>query len=136
MTILYADDDKEDQEVFSEIIHAINPQIRLLRADDGLQTIELLSVSDVPDIIFLDVHMPFLNGYQVLAEIRKDDKFRNTQVILYSTIANHTALDEYAFSKTRCLRKANTINEGMASLREILQNESVNISITPSDVVK
>ena len=83
MTILYADDDDEDQEVFTEIIQAIDPQITILRARNGLDTMKILSQSERPDIIVLDFNMPFLNGYQVLEEIRKEEKYNDTKVIVF-----------------------------------------------------
>lgn len=121
MTILYADDDTEDQEVFAEIIQTINPKITILRAGDGLETLERLSNKEAPDIIFLDVNMPYLNGYQALAEIRKNEKFQNTQVIIYSTNAYHESYDEYASLNAQYLRKPNTIREGIETLRAIIQ---------------
>src|SRR5688572_4738401 len=96
MIILYADDDNEDQEVFSEIIQYINPEITILRAEDGLKTFEILSDNTQPDIIFLDVNMPFLDGYQTLGEIRRNERFKNTEVIIYSNNAYQKAYDVYA----------------------------------------
>ena len=130
MTILYADDDNEDQEVFAEIILAIDPNIKILRAADGLKTLDILSGTVVPNIIFLDVNMPFLDGYQALEEIRKDDKFKNTEVIIYSTNVYQKTYDEYASLNARYLRKPNTLSEGIATLRTIIETENTNISRT------
>lgn len=41
MNILHADDDKEHQDVFVGIIAAINPEITVMRAEDGLKTLEI-----------------------------------------------------------------------------------------------
>jgi CheY-like chemotaxis protein len=120
MTILYADDDDEDQEVFAEIIQAIDPKITILRARNGLDTMEILSKSGRPDIIFLDFNMPFLNGNQVLAEIRKAEKYRDTKVIVFSTLYEQ-AHDAGGPLEVHYARKPNTIREGMETLRAIIQ---------------
>jgi CheY-like chemotaxis protein len=121
MTILYADDDDEDQEVFSEIIHAIDPSITILHAKDGLHTIELLSTGDAPSIIFLDFNMPFLNGHQTVLQIRKEAKYKNTKVIIFSTHPYERAFEEFASLNVRYARKPNTIQEGIVTLKAIIQ---------------
>lgn len=130
MTILYADDDHEDQEVFAEIVRSIDPQIKVITAGDGLKALEILAEGGSPDMIFLDVNMPFLNGYEALAEIRKDQKFKNTRVIIYSTNIYQKTYEEYAHLDAPYLRKPNTITEGIQTLRTIIENQSPNISIT------
>lgn len=120
MIILYADDDKEDQDVFVEIIAAIDPEITVMRAEDGLKTLEILASGEVPDIIFLDANMPFLNGYQTLVEIRKSDKYRNTRIIIFSTNAWKPADEDYASLDAEHLRKPNTLFEGIETLRTVI----------------
>ena len=36
----------------------------------------------VPDVIFLDVHLPHISGNDLLYKIRRDDRFHQTKVIL------------------------------------------------------
>ena len=126
MIILYADDDAEDQEVFVEIIAAINPAITVIQARDGINTLEILANGDVPDIIFLDVNMPFLNGFQTLVEIRKNDKFSKTRVIIFSTSAYPPADEDYASLNAEHLRKPNTLSEAIETLRSVIEDGPVN----------
>lgn len=120
MIILYADDDREDQDVFIEIIAAINPEISVIRAQNGLKTLEILASGEVPDIIFLDANMPFLNGYQTLMEIRKSDRFSKTRIIIFSTNAWKPADEDYASLDAEHLRKPNTLIEGIETLRAVI----------------
>lgn len=124
MTILYADDDNEDQEVFAEIVHAIDAEITILRAKNGLHTLEVLSGNEAPHIIFLDLNMPFLNGHQVLAEIRKEAKYNGTKVIVFSTNVYGQAPDESGALNVQYLKKPNTIKEGIEQLRAIIAGEA------------
>ena len=120
MTILYADDDDEDQEVFAEIIHAIDPKVTILRAKDGLHTIELLSHGHTPDIIFLDINMPFLNGHKTLLKIRNEEQFKDTKVVIFSTNLYEQAYDDFAALNVQHVRKPNTIQEGIETLKGII----------------
>ena len=125
MTILYADDDDEDQEVFAEIIREIDPKIRIIRAKDGLQTIELLSIGSAPDIIFLDFNMPFLNGHQTVLKIREEEQFADIKVVMFSTSLFEPAHEGFASLNVLYARKPNTIQEGVQTLKAIIHDETV-----------
>ena len=46
---------------------------------------EEVRASDIPQLIFLDLNMPKLNGKQVLKEIKKNNNLTSIPVIMYST---------------------------------------------------
>ena len=121
MVILYADDDEDDRLTFAEMLQEIDPAITLIQAEDGLHTMDFLDRGELPDIIFLDINMPILNGYETLAEIRKDPRFRTTKVIMFSTTLYHKAYDKYAALNARFVSKPGTIKEGVGILRNIIQ---------------
>ena len=52
-------------------------------ARDGSEVLELLK-NEIPDMILLDIMMPNIDGYTTLAEIRKNDAYRNIKVIFLS----------------------------------------------------
>ena len=52
-------------------------------ARDGSEVLEILK-TEIPDIILLDIMMPNIDGYTTLAEIRKNDAYRNIKVIFLS----------------------------------------------------
>lgn len=122
MVILYADDDEDDREIFADILRKVDPEITLIQAADGFQTISMLEKSDLPDIIFLDINMPVLNGYETLAEIRKDARFSQTKVIMFSTAVYQKSFDKYSQLNARFLSKPNTIGDGVETLREVIKN--------------
>ena len=56
----------------------------VMLAEDGFDA--LAKVSDAqPDLIFCDILMPRLDGYQTCALIKKNARFRNTPVIMLSS---------------------------------------------------
>ena len=90
MVILYVDDDAEDIEIFVEAVKETDSTIECIMAKNGKQAMEILRGDLVPDFIFLDINMPVIPGKAILAEIRKEEKFRNIPVVMYSTnIASH-----------------------------------------------
>ncbi len=88
MTILTVDDDVEDQELFTEAIGVIDPLIRCIKANDGIQGYELLFNNEKDlsiDYIFLDINMPKMNGIELLSLIKKNDRLKSTPVYVLST---------------------------------------------------
>ncbi len=56
----------------------------VVTAEDGFEALSKI-VDDRPDIIFLDIMMPRLDGYQTCAVIKNNTEFRSTPVIMLSS---------------------------------------------------
>lgn len=86
MNIILVDDDPDDRILFSEAFEELDSGNILNLFDNGMKALEYLKQADkVPDIIFLDLNMGIMGGLQTLIEIRKDDRYRNLSVAIYST---------------------------------------------------
>lgn len=57
---------------------------KVVLAEDGFDALAKINDSR-PDLIFCDILMPRLDGYQTCALIKKSAKFRNTPVIMLSS---------------------------------------------------
>jgi len=53
-------------------------------ASDGFSALAEV-VDNKPDIIFMDIMMPRLDGYQACALIKNNDNFKNTPIIMLSS---------------------------------------------------
>jgi CheY-like chemotaxis protein len=95
MIILYVDDDEEDIEIFCEAVKAVDPSIKCLVAQHGKKAMDILHADLLPDYIFLDINMPVINGKSILTEIRRDIKFKDVPVVMYSTTMDGGEIEEY-----------------------------------------
>lgn len=66
--VLVAEDDDEIADILASYL--ARSGFRTLRARDGRQTLDL-HLSARPDLVLLDVQMPLVNGWMVLAELRR-----------------------------------------------------------------
>lgn len=49
---------------------------------------------DLPDVVFLDINMPLMNGTTCLAEIKSNKKMAHLPVIMFTTSTNPTEVAE------------------------------------------
>ena len=85
MNILIADDDFEDVETLLDVVNNIDPSIKANHVTNGVELLQYLSKSIIlPDFIFLDIYMPKMNGCECLMELRKNARFKEIPVIIYT----------------------------------------------------
>lgn len=56
----------------------------VITAENGFEALPII-VSQNPDILFIDIMMPRLDGYQTCSLIKNNTKFKNTPIILLSS---------------------------------------------------
>lgn len=83
---LLTDDDQDDRELFSEALASIDPGIICQGAEHGRDALRILDNPGMkPDIIFLDINMPVMNGWELLHTLKKDNLRNDIPVIIYTT---------------------------------------------------
>lgn len=87
---LLADDDRDDAELFNEALSTVDPSIKFHHVEDGQEVFKFLLNSKIekPDVIFLDLNMPAMSGWQCLAKLKNDTELKIIPVIMYSTSSN------------------------------------------------
>lgn len=79
-TILIVDDNNINIMLANAILTNLLPNSTLINAENGKEAVEK-HIEHRPDIIFMDVQMPILNGYEAAEEIRKTDTGKKIPII-------------------------------------------------------
>ena len=80
--ILIVDDDPLIRLLLEEILTDFNAKgIQISSADNGLTALELIKREE-PDIIFLDVMLPQMNGFEVCNIIKNDLSLKHLYIIM------------------------------------------------------
>lgn len=96
--ILLVDDDDDDRFFFKGAIDNLGDQYTLIEAIHGLAGINKLNdMQPLPDFIFVDINMPYMDGTLFLSEVKNDDRFKDIPVIIYTT--SNSQLDKNATQK-------------------------------------
>jgi CheY-like chemotaxis protein len=90
-TILLADDDADDAEMFALVLAEVDPGVVVHHVINGEEVFDLIKEQPRlnPDVIFLDLNMPRMNGWQCLEKLKADPTTRDIPVIIYTT-SSHT----------------------------------------------
>ncbi|MCD9015169.1 response regulator [Parachryseolinea silvisoli] len=115
--VLLADDDDDDFLFFTLAVADTQIAVALTRVEDGEMLMKALE-ENIPDVLFLDLHMPCKNGWQCLREIRSNRRYDNLPIITYTSFDDLKNID-YCFREGANLYSVKATN--LASLTEILK---------------
>ncbi len=84
MKILLADDNLRSRELMREILETSGHHV--MEAVNGRDALDLVHL-DRPDLVFLDLQMPVMDGFRVIQELRNDIRFRRLPVVAVTASA-------------------------------------------------
>lgn len=121
--VLLADDDEDDRLFFKDAFEEIKIQTKVKFVHDGLQLMEYLLHPEtiLPNILFLDLNMPKMNGHECLNEIKKNDNLKNLIVAIYSTSSSEEDIeDTFIKGANIYIKKPNDFNSLKKIISEVI----------------
>ena len=99
-SLLLVEDSEDDAFFFRRTLQKSGHQCAVFRVKDGAEALEFLenaAASDsLPHVIFLDLKMPLLNGFEVLEWLRSQAFASQLRVIVLSGSENQSDIDRAA----------------------------------------
>lgn len=88
--VLYVDDEPDIREI-AELALGLDPEFDVRTAKSGPEALELLD-QWTPDIALFDVMMPGMDGPQLLAKVREDERWTTLPVVFVTARAQSSEL--------------------------------------------
>lgn len=88
--IIIIEDDKDDQEILTDIFNELNYGNELIFFGDGVLALEFLTITEIqPFLIISDINMPKLNGMELREKIHNNEdlKLKCIPFLFFSTSA-------------------------------------------------
>jgi len=85
-SILIVDDDDDIRTTLSELLETM--QFAVVAAPDGLEALNKLREGARPDMIFLDLMMPVMDGYEFMLELRKHAVLAKIPIVIITAAGN------------------------------------------------
>jgi CheY-like chemotaxis protein len=124
--ILVVDDDEGDTLIMKEALRHAKVRNPIHMASDGVEALEFLrrkgkhAKAPRPDLIFLDLNMPRMNGFELLKEIKGDRDLRKIPVVVLTTSsADEDVVKSYVLHANAFASKPVEFESFMATLSEI-----------------
>jgi DNA-binding response OmpR family regulator len=124
--LVLIDDDQDDLDFFIEGVSSLDSSIKCTTYTNSLSVQNLLVAQELPapDIFFLDLNMPLLNGKQLLQKIKELQKYADIPVIIYTTSSSHEdKVETRRLGATHFITKPYTIKELTQRLKLILSHD-------------
>lgn len=124
--LLLIDDDEDEYQIFLDAVFRLGIPIQCTHAPGAREALDMLGIIN-PEIIFVDINMPGINGLDCLTLIREVRGFENVFIVAYSngldpgntTIAHRNGA-------TMCLKKPDSLAELVRALENIIETAEQN----------
>jgi len=83
--IMIADDDEDDIELLKAAVKECPVKVNVSVAKDDRALLTLLEQEYLPDLIVLDLNMPYMNGYECPSSIRRNERYKHVPILILST---------------------------------------------------
>src|SRR3989337_1246658 len=121
--VVLADDDEDDRWLFLQVVSEISSTLKLSFAKDGTELLSFLKINS-PDLIFIDLNMPLLNGVECIRKIRALKPKSALPIIVYSTSSSEKNIEEcYHEGANYYLVKPYSIDKISLALTSILAKD-------------
>ncbi len=80
-TILVVDDYPDILISVKQVLEDSTGRYRVIGVDSGEKCLKMLQENQIPDLILLDIMMPQMNGWDVAARIKENDRWRSVPIV-------------------------------------------------------
>lgn len=126
-TILYIEDNKSNQ-LLVQMALARDPTITLLLADNGKAGLEA-ALRERPDLVLLDLHLPEMEGRDVLIALRRQEETSDLPIVVLSADASQAQIERLlASGATGYLTKPLDLGELWRVIGQVLEKSAKQVA--------
>jgi CheY-like chemotaxis protein len=119
--IMVVDDNPDVRYTVVRGISALTDAYEFVQVEDGNQCIEMLEKGANPDLILLDIMMPELDGWEVAARVKSDDRFKQIPIIFLTAKTDEMSKGMGSLSASDYICKPFEVEDLKSKVDEILK---------------
>lgn len=128
LNILLIEDDIIEVMKFNRVLKTLGLNHKIIEANNGEEALSILKDKEIiPDVIFLDLNMPKINGIEFLQILKADDYLKYIPAIILTTSNNHKdVLECYKIGIAGYVLKPLKYDDYVERIRKMLEYWSTN----------
>jgi two-component system, chemotaxis family, chemotaxis protein CheY len=83
MQTLVVEDSRAMRSILTRILRGLGSEVA--QAEDAAKALEYFEMNKVPDLALVDWHLPGMNGLELVATLRADDRFASMSIMMVTT---------------------------------------------------
>jgi CheY-like chemotaxis protein len=91
-TIMIVEDDSFVMDIYETKI--TQEGVNVIKAANGAEAVKKLEAGARPNLILLDIIMPYMDGLEVLKKIKADEALKNIPVVLLTNLSQKEEIQE------------------------------------------
>jgi len=121
-TIMIVEDDSFVMDIYETKV--VKEGFDVIKAVNGAEAMEKLEKGSIPDLILLDIIMPYMSGLEVLKKIKKNKRLSKIPIVLLTNLSQKEEVQE-GFdlgAKDYLIKSHFTPSEVMEKINKYLNN--------------
>jgi CheY-like chemotaxis protein len=123
-TILVVDDSPDVITSLKIGLEDISGMYKILGAENGQKCLEMLKNNIIPDIIFLDIMMPQMSGWEVFDRIKENPSWNSIPIIFLTARTDRVAKNAGSFLGDDYVEKPFNIADLKKRIENVLNNKN------------
>jgi CheY-like chemotaxis protein len=123
-TILVVDDSADVITSLKIGLEDISGMYKILGAENGQKCLEMLKKNIIPDIIFLDIMMPQMSGWEVFDRIKENPSWNSIPIIFLTARTDRVAKNAGSFLGDDYVEKPFNIADLKKRIENVLNNKN------------
>jgi CheY-like chemotaxis protein len=122
LSILFIDDDEIERLKFKKVCNEFNASNTILEAENGKQALALVNENNPTfDLIISDLNMPVMDGFQFLAELKKNSTLKRIPIVIISSLDDKETIQQcYDLGISSYFNKSEQFSKHKSNLISIL----------------
>ena len=124
-TILVVDDYADILVSVRQVLEDPSGEYRVIGVDSGEKCLQILRENKLPDLILLDIMMPGMSGWDVAAQIKANERWRNVPIVFLTAKGDEMSTGIGRLASEDYIVKPFDIMRLKESIKKVLKNNSL-----------
>jgi putative two-component system response regulator len=116
--IMMVDDEPDQIYTMKTILESNSDEYQLIGVGNGSQCLQLLKNGELPDLIFLDIMMPTMSGWELYDKIKGNLEWKKIPIVFLTARTDEVAINAGRFLGDAFINKPYVTDEVLRVIKE------------------